>query len=66
MFSCLIEYNIAIKGKKCFISYLFITILKRYINSFKLLIIKEKLAIIKNLSFLQTIKDLEIYLSIAK
>ena len=66
MFSCLIEYNIAIKGKKCFISYPFIIVLGHYINSFKLLTIKEKLAIIKNLSFLQIIKDLKIYLSIAK
>jgi hypothetical protein len=66
MFSCLVEYNIAIKGKKCFISYLFIIVLRHYINSFKLLIIEEKLAAIKNLSFLYIIKDLEIYLSIAR
>jgi len=52
MFSCLVKYNIAIKGKKYFISYLFIIILGYYVNSFKLLIIKEKLAIIKNLLFL--------------
>ena len=51
-FTCLIEYNIAIKGKKCFISYSFAIILRRYINSFGLLIIKEKLATIKNLLFL--------------
>jgi len=52
MFSCLIEYNIAIKGKKCFISYLFAIVLRCYVNSFKLLTIEEKLAIIKNLLFL--------------
>jgi hypothetical protein len=66
MFSCLVEYNIAIKGKKCFISYPFAIVLRYYINSFKLLTIKEKLTTIKNLSFLYIIKDLEIYLGIAK
>jgi hypothetical protein len=66
MFSCLVEYNIAIKRKKYFISYLFIIILKCRVNSFKLLTIKEKLIAIKNLSFLRIIKDLKIYLSIAK
>jgi hypothetical protein len=45
---------------------LFDIILGCRVNSFKLLIIKEKLAIIKNLSFLQIAKDLKIYLSIAK
>ena len=65
-FTCLVEYNIAIKGKKCFISYLSAIILRRRVNSFSLLIIKEKLAIIKKLSFLRIVKDLKIYLSIAK
>jgi hypothetical protein len=66
MFSCLVEYNIAIKGKKCFIGYLFAIVLRCRVNSFKLLTIKEKLVIIKNLSFLYIIKDLKIYLDIAK
>ena len=51
-FTCLIKYNIAIKGKKCFISYLLAIILGYQVNSFKLLTIKKKLAAIKNLSFL--------------
>jgi hypothetical protein len=59
MFSSLIEYNITIKGKKWFISYLLAIILKCYINSFNLLIIKEKLAIIKNLLFLKIAKYLK-------
>ena len=66
MFSYLVKYNIAIKGKKCFISYLSAIVLRRYINSFSLLIIKEKLAIIKKLLFLRIAKDLEIYLGIAR
>jgi hypothetical protein len=41
-------------------------VLKCYINSFSLLIIEEKLTTIKNLLFLQTAKDLKIYLSIIK
>jgi len=41
-------------------------VLKCYINSFSLLIIEEKLTAIKNLLFLQTAKDLKIYLSIIK
>ena len=66
MFSRLIEYNIAIKSKKCFIGYLSAIILRCRVNSFSLLITKKKLAIIKKLLFLKIVKDLEIYLSIAK
>ena len=66
MFSCLVEYNIAIKGKKCFIGYLSAIVLRHYINSFSLSIIKEKLVTIKKLLFLRIVKDLEIYLGIAK
>jgi len=66
MFSYLVKYNIAIKGKKCFISYLLAIILRYYINSFSLLIIKEKLIAIKKLLFLRIVKDLKIYLNIAK
>jgi hypothetical protein len=52
MFSCLIEYNIVIKSKKCFIGYPLAIVLGRRVNSFGLLIIEEKLAAIKNLLFL--------------
>jgi hypothetical protein len=66
MFSCLVEYNIIIKSKKCFIAYLLAIVLRYCVDSFSLLIIKEKLATIKKLLFLKIIKDLEIYLNIAK
>jgi len=56
MFSCLVEYNITIKGKKCFIGYPLAIVLRYRINSFSLLIIKEKLAIIKKLLFLKNSK----------
>ena len=66
MFSCLVEYNITIKGKKCFIGYPLAIVFKHRIDSFSLLTIKEKLATIKKLLFLKIAKDLEIYLNIAK
>ena len=65
-FSCLVEYNITIKRKKCFIGYLSVIVLRRRIDSFRLLTIEEKLAVIKNLLFLRTIKDLETYLGMAR
>jgi hypothetical protein len=61
-----VRYNITIKGKKYFISYLLATILGKKVNSFSLFTTKEKLEAIIKLAFPKTIKELEIYLGIAK
>jgi hypothetical protein len=61
-----VKYNITIKGKKYFISYLLTIILRKKVNSFSLSITKEKLEAIIKLAFLKIIKELEIYLGIAK
>jgi hypothetical protein len=61
-----VRYNITIKEKKYFISYLLATILKKKVNSFSLSITKEKLEAIIKLAFPKTIKELEIYLGIAR
>ena len=60
------RYNIIIKGKKYFISYLLAIILGKKVDSFSLSITKEKLKAIIKLAFLKTIKELETYLGIAK
>jgi hypothetical protein len=61
-----VRYNITIKGKKYFISYPLITILGKKVNSFSLLITKEKLEAIIKLAFPKTVKELETYLGIAR
>jgi hypothetical protein len=61
-----VKYNITIKGKKYFISYLLAIILGKKVNSFSLSITKEKLEAIIKLAFLKTIKELEIYLGIIR
>jgi hypothetical protein len=61
-----VKYNIIIKGKKYFISYLLATILRKKVNSFSLSITKEKLETIAKLAFLKTTKELEIYLGIVR
>jgi len=61
-----VRYNIAIKGKKYFISYLLATVLRKKVNSFRLSITKEKLEAIIKLTFPKTIKELETYLGIAE
>jgi len=60
-----VRYNITIKGKKYFISYSLVIILRKKVDSFGLSITKEKLEVIIKLVFLKTIKELEIYLGIA-
>jgi len=60
-----VRYNIIIKGKKYFISYLLATILRKKVNSFSLSITKEKLKAIIKLAFPKTVKELETYLGIA-
>jgi hypothetical protein len=60
-----VKYNIAIKGKKCFISYPLVTILRKKVDSFSLSMTKEKLEAIIKLAFPKTTKELEIYLGIA-
>jgi hypothetical protein len=60
-----VRYNITIKGKKYFISYLLVTILRKKVNSFGLSTTKEKLEAIVKLAFPKTIKELETYLGIA-
>ena len=62
----ILKYNITIKGKKCFISYLLATVLGKKVDSFGISIIKEKLEAITKLAFPETAKKLEIYLEIAK
>ena len=66
VFLILIRYNIIIKGKKYFISYLLVIVLDKKINSFKIFIIKEKLEAITKLVFLKIAKELKTYLEIAK
>ena len=66
VFLILVRYNITIKGKKYFISYLLVIILRKKVNSFSLFITKEKLEAIIKLAFLKIIKELEIYLGIAR
>jgi len=61
-FARLVEYNIAIKGKTCFIGYPSATVLGRRVDSFGLSTTEEKLAAIEKLSFPRTAKDLETYL----
>ena len=60
------RYNITIKGKKYFISYLLAIILRKKVDSFGLFITKEKLEAIIKLAFLKTIKELETYLGITR
>jgi hypothetical protein len=60
-----VRYNITIKGKKCFISYLSATVLGKKVDSFGLLITKEKLEAITKLAFPKTAKELETYLGMA-
>ena len=60
------RYNITIKGKKYFISYPLVTILRKKVNSFSLSMTKEKLEAIVKLAFPKTAKELEIYLGIAR
>jgi len=60
-----VRYNITIKGKKYFISYLLTIILRKKVNSFRLSITKEKLEAIVKLVFPKTVKELETYLGIA-
>ena len=60
------RYNITIKGKKYFISYLLAIILRKKVDSFSLSITKEKLEVIVKLAFLKTAKELETYLGIAR
>jgi hypothetical protein len=65
VFSILVKYNIAIKGKKCFIGYLSATVLGKKVDSFRMSITKEKLEAITKLAFPKTAKELETYLGIA-
>ena len=65
VFSILVRYNITIKGKKYFISYLLTIILRKKVNSFRLSITKEKLEAIVKLVFPKTVKELGTYLGIA-
>ena len=60
------RYNIIIKGKKYFISYLLVAILRKKVNSFGLSTTKEKLKAIIKLAFPKTTKELETYLGIAR
>ena len=60
------RYNITIKGKKYFISYLLAIILRKKVDSFGLFITKEKLKAIVKLAFPKTTKELEIYLGITR
>jgi len=61
-----VRYNITIKGKKYFISYLLAIILGKKVDSFSLLMTKEKLEAIIKLAFPKTVKELETYLGIAR
>jgi len=61
-----VRYNIAIKGKKYFISYPLATIFRKKVNSFRLSITKEKLEAITKLAFPKTAKELETYLGITE
>jgi hypothetical protein len=65
VFSTLVKYNIAIKGKKYFIGYPSATVLGKKVDSFRISTIKEKLEAITKLAFLKTAKELETYLGIA-
>jgi hypothetical protein len=51
VFLILIRYNIIIKGKKYFISYLLAIVLGKKIDFFRIFIIKEKLEAITKLAF---------------
>jgi hypothetical protein len=55
VFICFVETNITLKGLKCFIVFPLATILRQKVDAFSLLTIKERLAAITKLTFLETL-----------
>ena len=64
IFNILINIEIYIKSIKVFISYLFIKLLRKYIDSIRLITSKEKIYIISTLNFPNTLYKLKIYLGL--
>ena len=64
MFTTLNNRNLTLSGKKAFLGFLSLTLLGQYVDGLGLSTTAEKIATIKDLSFLTTLKDLETYLRI--
>ena len=56
--------GITLKGLKSFLNYSSVLLLGQWVNNFRLLTLKEKIATIIDLSFLKNLKKLEHYLGL--
>ena len=65
LFELFVKYNISISLTKIFLDYFNINLLNRYINLFNLIIIKDKLKIIKTLKYSIILENLKHYLDLA-
>ena len=63
LFIVLIRLRVILNFKKIYFNYFNITLLNQRINVFNLLIIKERIIIIKVIKFLKNLKNLKTYLN---
>ncbi len=58
--------GVTLKDIKTFLNYLFIILLGQRVNGFKILIFEKRIVAIRNLTFPQTLKKIEIYLDFTR
>lgn len=66
IFDWFVEYNIAIKGSKCFISYLLAIVLNQKVNVYGFSIIEDCFTILSKIAFPKNAQDLKRFLNITK
>ena len=64
LFQFFVKYNISILLNKIFLNYFNVNLLKRRVDSFELIIIKNKFEIIKIIKYSTTFKNLKYYLNL--
>lgn len=64
VFNRFVEYNIVIKGSKCFIGYLSTIVLNQKVNAYSLFTHENRFIVLSKIAFPKNIWDLKHFLSI--